>query len=418
MTTPSVNLAVTVRDTSRPSIILSSDLPGNNEISTVSIDEGEEDYYYVRLSAPPDNDVRVIISGHSGTDLSPSIIVLNFTSITWDMGQRVTLTAGSDADSSQEPDITLVHTADELNTDSGNYDAIVENLVVTINEVTIGDGRIITSTDDIIVSENGNAEYTVRLSRPPNGDVTVRIVPTTDSDISVDDDELTFTTSDWDETQTVTISAASDSDTSNDIAILAHRATGGGYNTSRLVGVTIIDDDSENRSIVLNTMSLRIGAGETDTYTVELSHPPTGTSPLTVEIGDPDSSIGVSSTPDTLRFNSQNYNRPQTVTVVVEDDVRNGNTLISHSTVYRDDDGNLVSYSAVSITIIYTASVDPDDPDDPDADPTTHDHTFNIHDEHQHTITLSDSTGEASSEITVDTTLPDDLRLSYIVLPL
>ena len=414
-TTSDETLAITVRDAGAPEIILSSDLAGNNEISTLSIDEGEEDSYYVRLSAEPLNNVRITISGHSGTDISPSPLTLTFTPTHWNRGQEVTLTAGSDADTAQEPDIILAHTADELNTDSGNYDAVIANLVVTIDETTVGDGRIITSTDDILISENGRNQYTIRLSRQPNSDVTVIIVPTTGSDISIDgDDELTFTTSDWDDVQTVTILASSDSDTSNDTGILLHRATGGGYNTSRLVGFVIIDDDDSQRRIISSVSSLELEAGESATYTIELSHPPTDVNSLTVDIGDPDSSIGISSIPDTLIFNSQNYDNPQTVTVLVADDVRNGNTLISHSTVYRDNDGTLVSFSAVSVTIIYTAFVDPVAPDDP----TTHDHTFNIHDEHQHTITLSDSTGAASSEITIDTALPDDLRLSYIVLPL
>ena len=65
---------------------------------------------------------------------------------------------------------------------------------------------------------------------------------------------LTFTTSNWDTAQTVTVKAGQDDDGSDDSVTLTHAAAGGNYaGTKADLTVTVTDND---RGIVFNPTSL------------------------------------------------------------------------------------------------------------------------------------------------------------------
>ena len=88
---------------------------------------------------------------------------------------------------------------------------------------------------------------------------------------------LTFTTSTWDDAQTVTVKAGEDTDAANDKVTLTHAATGGEYQgVSSDLAVTV--DDDETVSIVLSKTDLTVEEEDATggTYTVKLSHEPSG----------------------------------------------------------------------------------------------------------------------------------------------
>ena len=113
--------------------------------------------------------------------------------------------------------------------------------------------KLIVSPASITVAEGGTTGYTVKLSSEPTSDVIVNISPEpgSDSDISIDTDtrtsgdqtELTFTTTNWTTSQTVTASAAGDIDSCNGIAEFDHVATSSGKKYGSAT-ITIIEDDS------------------------------------------------------------------------------------------------------------------------------------------------------------------------------
>ncbi len=93
----------------------------------------------------------------------------------------------------------------------------------------------------LAVSEGGSAEYTVKLDAAPWADVTVTVTVTVageSGDVTANPKSLTFTDQNYGTAQTVTVSAASDTDATDDTAALTHSASGGGYD-----GVTIADVD-------------------------------------------------------------------------------------------------------------------------------------------------------------------------------
>ena len=101
---------------------------------------------------------------------------------------------------------------------------------------------LVLSVTSLDVPEAGSASYTVKLATLPTADVTVSIGGTANTDLSLNKTSLTFTTSNWDTTQSVRVSAAQDSDALNDTATLTHTATGGGYGAvSADLSVTVTD---------------------------------------------------------------------------------------------------------------------------------------------------------------------------------
>ena len=157
-------------------------------------------------------------------------------------------------------------------------------------QITISDDeskRLVFSRTTVPVTEGSDATYTVKLGSSPASDVTVTVSGHAGTDLKVDTDSgmggnqttLTFTTSDWNDAQTVTVTAAEDNDTANETAItLAHAATGGGYNgVSGNVTVNITDDDDPKIDLSVNNSGAVTEAG-TLTITAAVSQAPSGRS--------------------------------------------------------------------------------------------------------------------------------------------
>ena len=91
------------------------------------------------------------------------------------------------------------------------------------------------------------AGYTVVLDTLPMADVTVTVAGHARTDVTLDSVSLTFTPSNWDAAQTVTVAAGDDEDTTDDTVTLSHSAasTDGNYNDVEIadVVVTVTDND-------------------------------------------------------------------------------------------------------------------------------------------------------------------------------
>ena len=122
---------------------------------------------------------------------------------------------------------------------------------------------IVLSKTDLTVEEEDatGGTYTVKLSHEPSVEVTVTVTgqDTTDLELSglSGTDTLTFTTSTWDDAQTVTVKAREDADAKNDSVTLTHTGAGGEYEgVAEELAVTV--DDDETVSIVLSKTTLTV----------------------------------------------------------------------------------------------------------------------------------------------------------------
>ena len=307
-----VTVAVTVQDDSAKLVI---DPP-----TRLSVPEGGTATYTVALEALPAGDVTVAITGHESSDVTVSGAPLVFTTDDWGTAQTVTVTGGVDADVTDDS-VTLRHTAT-----GGHYGGTAANLPVTVDDEDAA--LVIDAPSPFSVDEGGTAEYTVALDALPAGDVTVSVTVEAGSDVSVIGAPLTFTTDDWETAQTVTVTADTDADVTDDTVTLAHSATDGGYDgVSADLVVTVDDDDAK---LVISPPALTVDEGTIPTYTVRLAALPTDEVTVTVT-GHEETDLTLSGVP--LTFTTDDWSTAQTVTVTAghDADIADDKETLAHS---------------------------------------------------------------------------------------
>ena len=164
----------------------------------------------------------------------------------------LTITAGQTTGTA---DFTLTPTDDGLDEDdetltvAGSTAAAV-GLTVSRTEITITDDDtrgVTVSETDLTVPEGASASYTVVLDSQPTDDVTVTPAATGDASVTLGP-ALTFSTTDWNTAQTVTVTAAADDDAINETATVAHTVAGADYAansvTAGAVAITVDDDET------------------------------------------------------------------------------------------------------------------------------------------------------------------------------
>ena len=321
------NVAVTVKDDDTPGLELS--------VSSLAIEEGGSKGYTVALATRPAANVAVTITGYANTDLSLDKTSLAFTTTDWNVAQTVTVTAEQDDDPSDDT-ATLVHTAD------ASYGSVSADVSVT---VTDDDKRkLVISSSALEINEGGDNSYTVRLDSKPTGTVTVDITGrVVNSYLSLDKTSLTFTTTDWNVAQTVTVTAEQDDNTVDHTETLLHTASGANYGgVQGNVVVTVKDDDTPG--LDLSVQNLVINEGEMGSYTIRLATQPvrdvsvtitgqtnTGSLPFekTRSLDEHTTHVDISGQIQTeftlnhtnLTFTYENWNIPKTVEVTIPEDL-------------------------------------------------------------------------------------------------
>ncbi len=228
---------------------------------------------------------------------------------------------------------------DEL--DEGSYETVTisgtlaGSTVSGVNlQITDDDSKgIVLSKTEVSVGEAGATNtWTVKLGSQPTAEVTVAVASDATGSATVSPASLTFTTENWDDTQTVTVTGVNDDfdNTDNQRKLnVSHEASGGDYQDLEAdVAVTVTDDDT--RGLALPSQPLSVGeAGGTATYKVKLTSKPTAE--VTVEVSSDDKSAALVSVGDgepaesvDLTFTTENWNTEQTVKVTgVNDDYDN-----------------------------------------------------------------------------------------------
>ena len=333
-TVPDVEVSVTENDTA--GLVISKD--------NLTVGEGDAAgmTYTVALATQPSDSVSVSITGHDGTDLSlsgPTLSsdTLTFTVNDWATAQTVTVKAGQDDDAVNDTE-TLTHTAS-----GGDYANVTKDLPVTVTDNdTPG---LVISKDNLTVGEGDAAgmTYTVALATQPTSSVSVSITGHDGTDLSLSgttlsSDTLTFTVDDWDDVQTVTVTAEEDDDGVTDaVATLTHTASGGDYaNVTRDLPVTVTENDTAG--VTIEPAVLSVVAGRSNEYTVKLATQPTGEVTVTIS-GHASADVSLSGptlSSDTLTFTTDNWDTAQTVTVSAAENAATGKVTLAHAVAGAD----------------------------------------------------------------------------------
>ena len=286
---------VTVTDDDTAGLVLSA--------TTLGVDEADQNTYTVKLQTEPTVTVTVTVSSDDPGAAEVIFSPLRFTASNWDTEQTVTVAGVDDGDSANET-VTVTNTAS-----GGEYEGVTASVRVTVDD---DDTRGITFTPaSLTVGEAGVGRYTVRLNAAPTSDVTVAI-SSSNPDVTVMPNSLTFTSSNWETEQTVDVTAAEDADAADDTANLRHRPSGGGYGSGQNKDLIVTVTDYDTAGLMLSTTTLTVDEGGQNTYTVKLDTQPTTT--VTVTLSSDDTDAATVSGP-TLRFTTSNWDTEQTVTV-------------------------------------------------------------------------------------------------------
>ena len=312
----------------------------------LTIAEGGSDSYEVVLTSQPAHDVTVTITHSGDGDIGNDHQELTFTGSDWETPQAVTVSAAQD-DDARDDTATLSHSVASTDTD---YNGIsVSQVAVTATDDETA-GVSITPTK-LTIAEGGSDAYQVVLTSQPTDDVTVTITHSGDQDVSIDDQELTFTGSDWETPQTVTVSAAQDEDARDDTVTLSHSvaSTDGDYNGISVSQVVVTATDDETASVSITPRQLTIAEGGSDSYAVVLTSQPAHDVTITINHGG---DADIDSAPDRLTFSPSNWNQEKTVTVTSaqDEDARDDTATLSHSVASTDTDYNGIGVPEVVVT--------------------------------------------------------------------
>ena len=330
------SVVVTTEDDDTPGLVLSR--------SSLSVGEGSSGTYTVRLATQPSGPVTVTVSGMAkGVSVDDSSLA--FSTSNWSDAQTVAVSAAEDDNAASE-EVTLTNTPS-----GGDYGSVAAKSVVVTTE---DDDKpaLVLSRSSLPVSEGASGTYTVKLATQPSGPVTVTVSGMAKG-VSVDDSSLTFSTSNWSNAQTVTVSAAEDDNAASEEVTLTNAPSGGGYGSVAAKTVVVTTEDDDKPALVLSRSSLPVSEGASGTYTVKLATQPSG--PVTVTVSGMAS--GVSVDDSSLTFSTSNWSNAQTVTVsAAEDD----NAASEEVTLTNTPSGG--GYGSVAAKSVVVTTEDDDKP--------------------------------------------------------
>ena len=224
---PTPTVAVSVRDEDAPGVRVEPPL--------LRLAEGGSGSYRIRLNTQPSGDVTVTAtSGSSELTLrgaqNVGTLTLTFTTQNWNADQEAR--AQSIVDDDADDDSTMVaHSV-------AGYGGVSSAPTLSVEVEDDGaPGLAFAPAEGLSLTEGGAATgtYTAVLTARPSGTVTVT-VSSDDAGLAFDTDGspgdqtmLAFTTTNWNEARTVTARAVPDGDAATEEAVLLHTAAGGGY---------------------------------------------------------------------------------------------------------------------------------------------------------------------------------------------
>ena len=202
--------------------------------------------------------------------------------------------------------------------------------------------RLNLSVDSLEVREDGvtSTTYTVALASEPSGEATVELSIEGDEVVTVWPETLTFTTGNWFNAQTVTVTAVSDADPEDEPTVVSHRVTIGDKTDGKIYGaerlpVEVLDDDFPAFSLrddgtLLQEGFLLLFEGDAVFYPVVLTEEPPGD--VRVKVYSSNTSV-LRVSPSSLTFTKDNYDTAQPVTLRIRTDSDAEDELV---TIYHE----------------------------------------------------------------------------------
>lgn len=232
--------------------------------------------------------------------------------------------------------------------------------------ITIDDddtpGLLVTPTTGLTTAESGSktASFEVELKSQPTGNVTISLTSSNTAEGTVSATPLTFTSSNWDQAQTVTVTGVNDDVDDGDqsykidLKSSSNPLTDPTYNgLTASVSLTNTDDDVAGIERTPASGLVTTESGGTAKFDLKLTSQPTSS----VKIGLVSSNTAEGTVlPVSVEFDSTNWNKAQTITVTgVDDSVVDGTVAYKITgSVTTAADSKYASLSPFEITATNT----------------------------------------------------------------
>ena len=288
-------------------------VPGiQRTLTPQSVTEGTTATLSVRLRTQPSANVNIIPGTDDSSALTIAPAVQIFTTANWATPKNFTLTAPQDSDADDES-VTISLLAASSDTD---YNNLTSSFVVNVidNDVV---GITRTATPSAITEGGTNQTVSFRLNTQPTGTVIVTGTTGDSSALAFTGGSFrSFTTSNWDTAQSLTLTAPQDDDSTSETVLVTLTATGNDYaGITSSFNLTVTDDDTP-AFVLVNAANLTEG-GSATSGSIKLATLPSGTVTVTIVSGD---TGAVTVSPASMTFPAAFWNTAQAFTLTPIDD--------------------------------------------------------------------------------------------------
>ena len=370
-----IDFQISTEDTKYSALSLSSLRVSNKDdevagvevgaISGNTTEIGGTSTFTVKLNSQPEADVTISVSSSNTDEGTVNPSSMGFSSSNWNTSQTVTVTG---VDDSSDP-VVDGNTSYKINlgntvSSSTHYNDLKSGTLELSNTDNESPG-VTLSSSSLTTSENGtNATFTVKLDQKTTSDVTINLQSDDPGEGTPSPSALTFTTSNYNSAQTITVQAVDDAfyddNQSYIIALKTISGTGTAYDGFDPADVSVTNTDNEDADdvgIEPSTSSISVSeTGSNASFTLKPKSEPTAN--VVLSISSSNTAEGVVS-PSSLLFSRNNWSTFQAVTVTgVDDYYDNGST--SFSIIVGSPTTSDTNYSAKPSSTINATNVDND----------------------------------------------------------
>jgi autotransporter-associated beta strand protein len=321
--------------------------------------------FTVTLNSQPTADVTIPLSSSGTGEGTLSLTTLTFTSSNWSTPQTVTVTGQDDGDAGEDV-AYVIQTGKAVSTDLNykNMDA-ADVSVTNCARVRVSPTMGLTTAED-----GGAATFTVVLTAPPTADVTIGLSSSNTNEGTVSPASLTFTSTNWNTPQTVTVTGVDDSVDRENVTytiVTTATSTDPNYNNVNVANVVLTNNPTKSlhkrvfadRAELLRAQEI---IGITTWQTASQWDYQTPTQALPEELEDSAPTIDVTMMLNEYRSAAFNVTNPTnadaTVTLSLEGEGLPGGPNPSYVTVQYVEWIDTTSGSAAALPLIDVAKTD------------------------------------------------------------
>ena len=275
-----------------------------------------------RLTSMPLSKVTVTPTSSDNGEGQVSPDTLSFTNKNWNTYQTLTITGVDDnvTDGTQSYQIDF-----QISTEDTKYSALsLSSLSVSNKDDEVAGVEVGTISGNTTES-GGTSTFTVKLNSQPEADVTISVSSSNTDEGTVNPSSLGFSSSNWNTSQTVTVTGVDDSsdpvvdgNTSYKINLGNTVSSSTHYNDLKSGTLELSNTDNESPGVTLSSSSLTTSENGTNaTFTVKLDQKTTSDVTINLQSYDPGEGTPI---PSALTFTTSNYSSAHTITIQAVDD--------------------------------------------------------------------------------------------------